>query len=218
MVSEMDELQPLFPPSDFSQADTERFQLQEYIRDAFFVTQLELKESPAMTATEVNARMEQTMRLMSTVASRVQTDFMKPLLQFAVNLMLRQGRLMEMPESVMGQDLDIQYTGPIPRAQKSEIADGIIQWLMEMAQLAELFPEMLDIPDVDEAARTLQDLRGVPAELAHTQDEVDEIRAQRQEQQQQMQEAQQVQMGGEAAKAAGEGAQALQAANLEAVQ
>ena len=218
VVTDMDDLRPMLPASDFAQADQEREYMQRYIWTSLFLDQMELKESPAMTATEVAERTERTMRLMSATAGRVQTEVLDNIIQFAVNAMLRQGQLLELPESVQGQDLDFVYTGPIPRAQKAEIANGIIQWLMEIAQLAELFPEMLDIPDTDQATRTLAELRGVPADLTKTEDEVEEVRNARAEQQQQMQEAQNIQMGGEAMKAAGEGAQAAQAAGLEAVQ
>jgi len=116
---------------------------------------------------------------------------------------------------VQGHDLDFIYTGPIPRALQAETANGIVQWLTETAQLAEFFPEVLDIPDPDASIRKLADLRGVPADGLKTADEVDEVRAGRAEQEKQMQEAQNIQMGGEAMKAAGEGAQAAQAAGID---
>ena len=215
IVTDMDDLKPLLSATDFVPADNAIRQMQEYIWTSLFLDQLELKESPAMTATEVYARTEQTMRLMSTVSSRIETDMLDNLVHYGLFSMIRQGQLLPMPESVQGQDLDFIYTGPIPRALQAETANGIVQWLTETAQLAEFFPEVLDIPDPDASIRKLADLRGVPADGLKTADEVDEVRAGRAEQEKQMQEAQNIQMGGEAMKAAGEGAQAAQAAGID---
>ena len=189
--------------------------MQQYIWSSLFLDQLEVKESPAMTATEVQARTEQTMRLMSATAGRIQSDLLDNLIHFAVHLMLRQGQLLEMPESVMEADLDFVYTGPIPRAQKVEVANGIIQWLMEIGQLGELFPTMQDIPDTDSLVRTLAELRGVPADGTKTDDEVKVIRDERDEQMREAQATENIRQGGEAMKAAGDGAKAAQDANMD---
>ena len=52
-------------------------------------------------------------------------------------------------------DLDIQMTGPLPRAMQADVANGIRNWLMTIAELAEIYPDMLDIPDVDACARAV---------------------------------------------------------------
>ena len=215
VVAEMDELKPLLAATDFNQSDIERQYMQQYIWSSLFLDQLELKESPAMTATEVQARTEQTMRLMSATAGRIQSDLLDNLIHFAVHLMLRQGELLEMPESVIEADLDFVYTGPIPRAQKVEVANGIIQWLMEIGQLAELFPTMQDIPDTDSLVRTLAELRGVPADGTKTDKEVQAIRDERNQQMQAAQETENIRQGGEALEQAGKGAMAAQEANIE---
>lgn len=216
VVTDMDLLQPLIPASDFVQSDMERQRLQDAIRSGFFIDKLEFKDSPAMTATEVNARMERMMRMMSPTLGRLQTDFLDPLIEITYSILNRQKQLPPPPE-VLGQgtELDIEYIGPMPRAQKGEVAMSIEQWLMGVANMAQLFPEMMDVVDPDETVRILQDMRGVPATCARTQKEVDGIRQQRAEQQAAMQEAENLRMGGEAAQAAGKGAKELQEAGME---
>jgi len=217
VVTDMDELQPLVNASRFEQADIERERLQASIRDGFFLDQITYKDSPAMTATEVLERKQLMMQASSTTLGRLKTDFLNPVLMIMFQLMMRQGQLKELPESAQGQEMDIEYVSPMPRAQKAEQAMGIETWLGGIANFVEIFPEMMDVVDTDQAIRTMADLRGVPAKCLKTDEEVEQVREARAEQQQQMQEAQNIQMGGEAMKAAGEGAQAAQAAGLESV-
>ena len=219
VVAEMDELLPLLDQSatmaGMNAGDQIILHLQATIRAALYGDKLELKESPAMTATEVTARLEEAFRLLADVVGRIQDEFQSPALQFLFNTMLRMKGFLPMPESLQDTDLDIIFTGPIARALQAEQADGIIHYLTLTAELAEIYPDMLDIPDVDVMSRKLAQLKGVPTDNLHTQEEVDAIRQARAEQQQQMQEAQNIQMGGEALKSAGEGAMAAQEAGLD---
>ena len=219
VVGDMEDLAPLLAGSDFVQADIERERLQASIRSGFFIDQITYKESPAMTATEVLERKQLMMQFMSPTMGRIKSDFLDPLIKNTVMMLMRQGQLKELPEALADAELDIEYTGPLPRAQKGEIAAGIERWMIGIANLAELFPEMMDIPDVDQVARTLQELSGVPAKLAHTDDEVQEIRAARAEKMAQQEEIATLTAGGEAMQAAGEGADAItkSAGLLEAV-
>jgi len=218
VVTDMDLLSPLIPASDFHQADLERERLQEAIRAGFFIDKLEFKDSPQMTATEVNMRYERMLRMMSPTLGRLQSDFLDPLIEITYSLLARQGQLMPLPTTLKDAEMDIEYIGPMPRAQKAEVAMGIEQWLMGIAQLGEVFPAMMDIPDTDQVARYLADLRGVPADCAKGDKEVEKLRAERAEQEQAAMEAEKIRAGGEAMEAAGKGAQAAQAAGMETVQ
>ena len=219
VVTDMDDLQPLLDQNatmaGMNAGDQIIIHLQNTIRMAMYGDKLELKESPAMTATEVAARLEEAFRLIADVVGRIQDEFQTPALQFLFNTMLRMKGFLPMPDSLLNTDLDIVFTGPIARALQAEQADGIISYLMLTAELAEIYPDMLDIPDLDKMSRKLAKLKGVPTDHLHSQEDVEQIRAARAEQQQQMQEAQNIQMGGEAMKAAGEGAQAAQEAGIE---
>lgn len=209
VVEEMDELAPLQTGSDFPQADAERERLQESIHAGFYRDLLDLKESPAMTATEVNARIQKMLRYLSRTFGRLKTDFFSPLIQNTFLILLRYDQLLPQPESVAGMELDIQYTGPMQTAQKAEVAMGISQWLMDIAALIELYPDMADIPDTDQAAKTLAELRGVPAKVVRTDAEIEATRKERNERQQAMEQLQAAEQAGKAMKAAGEGVSAM---------
>ena len=87
---------------------------------------------------------------------------------------------------------------------------AIEQWLMGLGQMAQVFPEALDLVDTDQAVRTVATLRGVPAKVLLSEQEIEEKRAKRQQAMETMQGIQTAQGAGEAMKAVGEGAQAIQ--------
>lgn len=220
IVSTMDALKPLYPASAFNVGYEGIDRKQESIRAGFFVDKLELKDSPQMTAYEVQVRYERMLRLLAPTLGRLKTDFLMPVVQGIFNRLLRMGQLDDLPESMVDAELDIEFTGPLPRALKGEIADGMERWLLGMSQQLEINPESIDIVDFDQYNRTLAEQRGVPADSLKTQDEVIAVREERAEQMKAQQEIAQVQAAGEAAKAVGEGGQAVQAAGgqLQAVE
>lgn len=183
-VRDPDALLPLMPPGayrvDVGWADIE--DIRRRIRQSFYVDQLELKESPAMTATEVQVRYDMMQRLLGPTLGRIQTDFLDPLIQRTFWMMFRKGALPPMPESVSQAketDLDIEYVGPLARAQRIQSVDAIQRWLGLLASMGELFPEMLDMPDTDEIAKFTARTLGVPAKLVRSETDVEERREDR---------------------------------------
>jgi hypothetical protein len=198
MVAEMDELDRLLPPNPMAWSDVEIERLQNSIRNTFFVNKLELKESPAMTATEVMARLQQMMEMFAPTLGRLQADLLDPLIQLTYSTLGRNNMLPPPPEGLSGADLDVEYIGPIPRAQKNERAQSTSMWIGELANLDALAPQlaMLDTVDADAVARGLGYDRGVPAKMMRTVDEVQEIRAARAEQMEQQRQMEMLQQAG----------------------
>ena len=180
------------------------------VRRIFFADQLELQNSPTMTATEVQVRYELMQRLLGSTLGRLQSEFLTPLVERAFYAMLRANVLPMMPQviSEMGGDLDIEYVGALARSQRVEEVTSIQRLAESAMMLAQLNPDVLDIIDTDKAGRTISDRLGVPAEVLRGKDEVEILRANRQQQQQQMmaQEQAQAELG-----------QAEQVANIQQV-
>jgi hypothetical protein len=185
MVMEMDQLDRMLPPHDYHVADLEIARLQESIQSTFYVDKLELKESPAMTATEVLARLDKQQRQFAPTLGRLEFDLLDPVIEWSFDALLRNGLLPPPPEEVAGAIMDVEYTGPIPRSMKNEEAQGTSLWVGELAGLSQAIPEMMDIVDTDSLARGLGFARGVPASYMRTEAEVEQIRQQRAEQQEQ---------------------------------
>lgn len=215
LVTQMDALDPLYPHSNFSAGVMEEGRLQESIRAGFFVDKLEMKDSPAMTATEAQIRYERMLRMLAPTMGRMKADFLMPVVTGIFNKLLRYGQLNEMPDSVQGAELDVEFTGALPRAIKGEIADGMERWLIGISGQVELNPEVLDIVDFDQYNRTMAELRGVPAKVTRTDDEVQETRDRRAEEQKAMRDIEMARAAGDAGKSLGEGAKAMEEGNVD---
>lgn len=213
VVSNINGIRPYESGARFDVSNLNIDMLTDSIRKHFYQDQLELRESPAMTATEVNVRYELMQRLLGPTFGRLKTDLLDPLIKRAFNIMYRENLLPELPEQLSGAMLDIEYSGPLPRSQRFDTAMAIQEFLMSVGQTAQLFPEALDIVDIDGAMRALALMRGVPARALRDQRQIEEMRMEREQQQQAMMAAQQGMAAGEAMQAVGEGAQAMQGAD-----
>ena len=210
IVTDVQGVIPFESRARFDVSNIEIDKLQESIRKAFYQDQLELKDSPAMTATEVNVRYEMIQRLLGPTLGRLQSDLLDPLIQRTFNILFRAGRLLQIPDGLQISELDIEYTGPLPRSQKMETAQSIDRWMMSIAEKGQIFPDLIDLIDLDQAERMKAQLMGVPAKAIRSAEDVEEIRNARRAQQEQMQKVAMAQQGGEAAQAIGAGAKAMQ--------
>lgn len=190
VLTDINAIRPNETGTRFDVSSMEVSDHREMIRNHFFQNQLELKESPAMTATEVNVRYELMQRLIGPTLVRLRHDLLDPLVQRTFNILLREGMLPPMPEGLGGANLKVEYTGPLARAQRSGTADAIVRYMGEIAQVAEVYPEARELPDVEESLRIVAELRGVPAKAVRSREEI-ELR--RQQQREQMAQAQQMQ-------------------------
>jgi len=184
VVRSMDSMEPYESGARFDVSQLQREQLKQSIRSIFYVDQLELKESPAMTATEVQTRYELMQRLLGPTLGRLQSDYLDPLVQRTFNILYRAGQFNELPVGITEKtngELDIIYTGPLVRAQRADIAQGVSRWVASLAELGEVAPEVLDIPNWDEIGKELGSLEGVPAKLMNSNAEIKKLRKDRED-------------------------------------
>ena len=187
-------IKPLQIGANWQITDMKEGQLRVAIRQAFYSDQLQLQDGPQMTATEVQVRYEMMQRLLGPTLGRFQSEFLNPLIERVFGIMLRDGALGEAPEILTGQQMDIEYVGPLARSQRME--EGVaIERLYQMAfNIAQVDPSIMDNIDHDAAVRLRATLLGVPKSIMRDPDEIEEQReaqAMAQAQQQQMAQAQQ---------------------------
>lgn len=183
--------------------------LRQQIRSIFRLDQLELKESPQMTATEASIRYELMNRILGPTLGRIETGILNPVVERTFNIMLRAGQFMDLPDSLQGAEINIEYTGPLARAQKMDNVAAYERWLGTIGQLGEMFPALLDLPDTDAIGREIARDLGVPATGVKGEDQVKKERKEKEDAQKAMQAAQIQEQQGNANKAVGEGQQAL---------
>lgn len=209
IVQDINGIKPYESGTKFDVSNMEIVMLADSINGIFYRDRLELKDSPAMTATEVIARRNDMLNQLNPTLGRLEHDLLNPLIQRTFNILLRANRLPPLPEGVEIGTMDIEYIGPMPMAQKTRTSQAIAQWMLQQAELAEVFPEAIDIVDVDDAVRQVALLSGVPASSIRSEDEVTIIRDKRRQQQEAMVEAEMAQAEGDAMQSQAAGLQAV---------
>jgi len=196
----------------FDVADNLIMDLRININKMFLVDRLELKESPAMTATEVNARYDLMQRLLGPVLGRLQTDFLNPMIERTFKILWRSGQLPPMPEELAAIDpeLDVEYIGPMARAQNSDMVQSITMWATQMTELGQFYPETAMLVDAQAMGRELAANLNVPATMVRSEEQVDEMMKQKEQDELQQRQIELAMGAGQAMTAQAEGAAAMQ--------
>jgi len=202
----------------FDVSSLQRENLISSIRNIFYVDQLEMKESPAMTATEVNVRYELMQRLLGPTFGRLKSDFLDRMVERTFYILYRNGEIDPIPEEAYtgdgNLDLDIVYTGPMARAQRMDKVNAAFQWVGQLAEIAALHPSLepvLDIINVEEFGRITAADSSVDAAMVEDLKSMRKKAAARAEAQATAQAA----AKGEALQELGKGEQEMAAANQE---
>ena len=215
IVRDPSKLLPLESAGRFDVGQLIKSDLVQSIQKAFYMDQLQLKDSPAMTATETMARMELMQRTLGPTLGRLQSDLLDPLISRTLNILFRSGQLKELPESLKqnGGDIDVSYVGSLSRSQKMDGIANVERYLGLLGGIAQFKPEVLDLFNQDKAARNLGNDLNVPAAYLNSDEDVQALREQRAAQQQAQFEAENMKMGGEAMQAVGKGQRELEGGN-----
>jgi len=221
VVKNIGELQPLHQGTDLQAVNMEREQRRSMIREYYFASRLDMKESPAMTATEVERRWQQMQKLLGPTLGRLQAELLDPMLNTVFLMMWRAGILPPMPPEMSDNsgEMDIEYTGPIPMSQKQDQAGAIEREIAFIGQAAEMFgPDVLDVMDASIAIREHALLTGVPATAVRSEVKVKQLQAERKEAQGKAQAMAEMQQGAMVAKDMGAAAKDAAAAGIDPAQ
>jgi len=199
VVGEMDNLQPINTGADFRVSFTKREILQQQIRRALMADQLQPQDGPAMTATEVHARMAIVRQLMGPAYGRLQAEWLQPMIERCFGIAFRAGVLGEPPESLLKKKFTVRYLSPMARSQKLEDVTSMDRLEADLVATAAntQIPDLLDVYDFEAAKRHKSELLGVEGKFMRDQKAVDKIRAARQQAQAQAQQ-QEVALQGQA--------------------
>lgn len=205
VANSTDSMKPLLTGADFNVAFSAEDRLQASIRKIMMADQLQPQDGPAMTATEVHVRVALIRQLLGPVYGRFQAEYLQPLVERCFGLAYRAGAFPPAPESLQDANFNVRYISPLARAQQLENVTAIERLGANVANLAQVSPEVTDLIDADEATRVISDALGVPAKVIRTSDAVEQLRQQRQQaQQKQAGQALMMQAGSEAATTAGQ--------------
>ena len=166
-------------------------QRRESIGKAFHIDQLLIQESPRqMTATEVQTRQDEKLKILGPVMGRLQSEMLNPLIVRVFQIMLRGNHFIQAPPILANQEIEIEYVSPMALAMKSQQLSGIMRGMEIFGSLSQTMP-VTDYIDENGLVKELIDILGLSAKMIKSDDEVQEIRANRQEQQMQQAQMQQ---------------------------
>lgn len=148
------------------------------INDIFYLTLFQiLVQNPQMTATEAMLRAQEKGALLAPVMGRQQSEFLGPLISRELDILSFAGQLPPPPAPLHEVDIDIEYTSPLVRAQRSGEGVAIMNTLNAVLPFAQVNPKVLKRFNFDKIPQTLAEVNGMPAKLLYTDDEMAAIDA-----------------------------------------
>lgn len=170
-------------------------QHRERIKQAFYVNQIMLSnEGPQRTATQVNRESSDSMRFLGPMLGRQQSEFLGPMCNRLYKVMDRKKMFKPMPEIMLrARGLSVQYSSAIAKMQRLDESQSIQRTMADLAPFAQLFPEIKDNFDPDQAARIVANNNGFPQAIIRDLTKVKQIREARQKAQEELIKQQQQQ-------------------------
>lgn len=159
------------------------------INEAFLVTLFRmLTEAPEkeLTAYEWMLRSQTQGALFGPTVGRIQDELLGVTIQREISILARTGVLPPMPPQLVeaGGEFDIQYEGPLARAQRAEQAIGLTNTLNILTPVAQIDPTVMDRFNFDTISQDISlDINGLPATWLNSDETLAKIRAGRKQQQ-----------------------------------
>ncbi len=148
---------------------------------AFYGPMLRMIRDPRATATQILELKNEMLRLMAPILGRLQSEFLGPLIDRVFAVMWRGNGFPAPPEALAGAALDVEYVGPLAKAQHLAEARGIAQTMEIMTPLLAGDPTLLDNVDGDLTFRHVADLLSWPKSTLRSLEAVQRIRTGRAE-------------------------------------
>lgn len=195
-----DNIEPILTGTRVDLSDSLIQRLRQDVREGFMNDLFTLMEvGDRATAREIDERTQQQLRQLAPILGRMHTELLRPLVDRVYGIMDRAGKLEEAPDELVDANLEAVFASPLARAQTAQEATIVLETYQQLAGLAQVSPQVLDLLNHDESARLVAKARGLPQSLLLDEEDVQAIRqgrAQAQEaqieQQQEMAQAEQV--------------------------
>lgn len=184
-VRDLEAVRTLELTGRFDITQLEETKLQDAVKNIFFSDQLQLREGPQMTALEVQVRFELMQRFLGPTLGRLESELLNPLIERVFGILTRAKVIPEPPEEILAaqeamggsaQIVDIEYEGPLARAQRVSDSVATQRFLSSVLPMAESSPNVLDLIDMDEMVRVNAHASGVPAVVLRSKEEVAKTR------------------------------------------
>lgn len=190
---------PLFNVNlDLAHAEQEIIRVEDAIKRAYsadLFLMLDNLDNGRMTAREVMERTQEKLQQLGPVVERLQDEFLSVVIQRVYNIIDRSGGFPPIPEELIDviseEDIEVDYISPLAQAQKMSGLVNIEQGIAQVAQMAQLWPEVLKKIDPIATVSKYFEMLGAPAVMQRSNEVVAELIEQEQkalQEQQQMAE------------------------------
>lgn len=200
---------------DFSKMSLK--ELRDAVQQAFHNDELQLRDSPQMSATEAQIRYELMNRVLGPTMGRIQYSLLSKMLDRTFKTLYRNQQFKPLPDAVRQSDsqLKVVYTGALMRSQMTDEVAAIERWLGQVGGIAKVMPQVLNVVDIIEVARQMALKLNIPAKMLRSVKEVEALVQQQKQVAAAQARSSLMQQDGDAKKAQGEGAQAVQQAQQQ---
>lgn len=107
---------------------------------------------------------------------RMQTEFLRPLIDRVFDIMLRRGLFLPVPEALKGKNIDVRYSSFIAKAQRMNESQNIVRAFQALGPFIQLDPACADNLNGDNAVRMVANQFSLPAELIRSEKDVQKTR------------------------------------------
>jgi hypothetical protein len=145
---------------------------------------LEQAPNKDMTATEVQAKLQEKMMVLGPVVENLLTESLKPKLKRIFGILNRKGMLPPPPDSMKGVPIDLEFTSLMAVAQRAASTGGLERIAALIGNLVAVYPEAKDVMDPDLFLREFNTLLANPQKIFRSPEAVQQRRDQAAKQQQ----------------------------------
>ena len=179
---------------DFNALSNNVQRIEQRINETLFVDLFRMilnsEQVQPITAREVAEKHEEKMMNLGPVLESMNQELHAPLIKRVYNIMMRGGLLPPPPPDMNAQLMKVNFISILAQAQQMVATSTIQQSLGFVGSVAGLFPEVIDVVDIDEAAIDYMQANGMPAKAIRSKEQIAARRQQRAQAQQQAEQMQ----------------------------
>lgn len=171
VANDVDSIKPLITGAKVEFAEVKAERLQSQVRKVLLADQLPPADGPVKTAYEWSVRVETMRKMLGPMFARFQAEFLQVLVErtfgitWRANEASRYSLVGKPPESLRNRTFSVRYLSPLARSQRLEDVAAMDRYELALAQESQIDPSVLDVYDLEAAARERGHLLGVPQKL-----------------------------------------------------
>ncbi len=169
-------------PVGLDREEQKRRAIREHFHVDFFLMLAQNEAARQLTATEVIERQGEKAIVLGAAVSRLNSEVLDRIIDRVFQIEAGAGRLPQPPDVLLdrpGQEVDIEYQGPLAQAQRRLFRTQGIQRSLESAlPIFQLSRDSAMVINWDEALRELLESNGMPQRAIRPREDVERLRAQ----------------------------------------